>query len=78
MTRIGTKKTYFLIKSELDRIGVRCGRDKLNAILKSEGMLIKKKKNYMRTTNSYHKFYKHRNLIRDIHINRAEQVWVVI
>jgi putative transposase len=56
MTRIGTKKTYFLIKSELDRIGVRCGRDKLNAILKSEGMLIKKKKNYMRTTNSYHKF----------------------
>jgi transposase InsO family protein len=39
-------------------------------------MLIKKKKNYMRTTNSYHKFYKHPNLIKDIHINRAEQVWV--
>jgi putative transposase len=76
MTRIGTKKVYFLIKPEIDRMGIRCGRDKLHSILKQEGMLIKKKKNYMRTTNSYHKFYKHPNLIKDIHINRAEQVWV--
>jgi transposase InsO family protein len=39
-------------------------------------MLVKKKKNYMRTTNSYHRYYKHPNLIKDIVINRAEQVWV--
>ena len=45
-------------------------------ILRNEGMLIKKKKNYMRTTNSYHRFYKYPNLIKDIQINRAEQVWV--
>jgi transposase InsO family protein len=38
-------------------------------------MLVKKKRNYMRTTNSYHRFYKHPNLIKDIDINRAEQVW---
>jgi transposase InsO family protein len=76
MTRIGTKKVYFLIKPDIVMMGIRCGRDKLHSILKQEGMLIKKKKNYMRTTNSYHKFYKHPNLIKDIHINRAEQVWV--
>jgi len=76
MTRIGTKKIYFLIKPDLDRMDIKCGRDKLNGILKSEGMLIKKKKNYMRTTNSYHRFYKYPNLIQDIHVNRAEQVWV--
>ena len=76
MTRVGTKKTYFLIKPELDRSGIKCGRDKLHDILRSEGMLIKKKKNYMRTTNSYHRFYKYPNLIKDIHINRPEQVWV--
>jgi len=29
----------------------------------------------MRTTNSYHRFYKYPNLIKDIDINRAEQVW---
>jgi putative transposase len=76
MTRIGTRKLHHLIKPALDREGIKCGRDKLGAILKQEGMLIKKKKNYMRTTNSYHRYYKHPNLIKDIVINRAEQVWV--
>jgi len=75
MTRVGTKKTYFLIKPELDRSGIKCGRDKLHDILRSEGMLIKKKKNYMRTTNSYHRFYKYPNLIKDLNIHRPEQVW---
>ena len=76
LTRAGTKKMYFLIKPDLDRLGVKCGRDKLNAILRSEVMLIKKKRNYMRTTNSYHRFYKYPNLIKDMDIYRPEQVWV--
>ncbi len=75
MTRVGTKKTYHLIKPELVRLDIKCGRDKLNDILRSEGMLIKKKKNYMRTTNSYHRFYKYPNLIKDLKIGRPEQVW---
>lgn len=76
MTRIGTRKLHYLIKPSLDKIGIRCGRDRLNAILKFEGMLVKKKRNYMRTTNSYHRFRKHPNLIKDIEIKHAEQVWV--
>jgi len=76
MTRIGTRKLYYLIKPALEQESIKCGRDKLGAILKHEGMLVKKKKNYMRTTNSYHRYYKHPNLIKDIAINRAEQVWV--
>ena len=75
MTRIGTRKLHYLIKPSLDKIGIRCGRDRLNAILKFEGMLVKKKRNHMRTTNSYHRFYKYPNLIKDIEINRSEQVW---
>jgi transposase InsO family protein len=75
MTRIGTRKLHYLIKPSLDKMGIRCGRDRLFAILKFEGMLVKKKRNYMRTTNSYHRFYKYPNLIKDIDINRAEQVW---
>lgn len=75
MTRLGTRKLHYLIKPSLDKMGIRCGRDRLFAILKFEGMLVKKKRNYMRTTNSYHRFYKYPNLIKDISINRAEQVW---
>ena len=76
MTRIGTRKLHYLIKPSLNKMGIKCGRDRLFAILKYEGMLVKKKRNYMRTTNSYHRFRKHPNLIKDIEINRAEQVWV--
>ena len=76
MTRIGTRKLHYLIKPYLDKMGIRCGRDRLFAILKFEGLLVKKKRNYMRTTNSYHRFYKHPNLIKDISISRPEQVWV--
>jgi putative transposase len=76
MTRVGTKKTYFLIKPDLDKLGIKCGRDKLHAILRSEGMLVKKKKKYMRTTNSYHRFKMYPNLIKNINIYRPEQVWV--
>ena len=75
MTRIGKRKLHYLIKPSLDKMGIKCGRDKLFAILKFEGMLIKKKRNYMRTTNSYHRFYKYPNLIKDVEINRSEQVW---
>jgi len=76
MTRIGTRKLHYLIKPSLEREGIKCGRDKLFEILKHEGLLVKKKKNYMHTTNSYHCYKKHPNLIKDIEINRAEQVWV--
>jgi transposase InsO family protein len=76
LTRIGTRKLHYLIKPALEREGIKCGRDKLNALLKHEGMLVKKKKNCMRTTDSYHRFYKYPNLIKDTIINRAEQVWV--
>jgi putative transposase len=75
MTRIGTRKLHYLIKPSLESEAIKCGRDKLFAILKHEGMLVKKKRNYMRTTNSYHRFYKYPNLIKDMEINRAEQVW---
>jgi transposase InsO family protein len=76
MARIGTRKLHYLIKSSLDKVGIKCGRDRLFTILKYEGLLVKKKRNYMRTTNSYHRFRKHPNLIKDIEIKRAEQVWV--
>jgi len=76
MARSGSRKTYHIINPDLIRLNIKCGRDKLNDILRSEGMHIKKKKNYLRTTNSYHRFYKYPNLIKDQNINRPEQVWV--
>lgn len=74
MPRLGTRKLYHLLNNELEELGV--GRDKLFAILKANHMLIKPKKNYHTTTNSYHRFYKHKNLVSNIDVIRPEQVWV--
>jgi len=74
MPRIGTRKLYYLLQFQLKEIGV--GRDKLFAILKANHMLIKPKKNYRKTTNSYHRFHKHKNLIAESTPQRPEQIWV--
>ena len=38
-------------------------------------MLTLRKKYRMRTTNSHHRFYKYGNIIKDLEINRPNQVW---
>jgi transposase InsO family protein len=39
-------------------------------------MLVQRKKVSDKTTNSYHRFYKHNNLIKKMEINAPNQVWV--
>ncbi len=39
-------------------------------------MLIHRKKYTARTTNSLHRFYKYKNIIKDIQITKPNQVWV--
>jgi len=74
MPRIGTRKLYYLLRDQLNEIGV--GRDKLFAILKANHMQIRPKKNYRKTTDSYHRFRKHKNLIESVIPQKPEQVWV--
>lgn len=76
MPRLGTLKLYYLLKPEFEKSGIKCGRDKLFEILREERMLVKKKKNFTKTTNSLHRFRKYPNLIEGITISMPEQVWV--
>ena len=73
---IGTEKIYGLIKEDLEHMNIKIGRIKLNSILKEHGMLVRKKKKSVITTNSRHRFRKYPNLIKKIEISQAEQVWV--
>jgi hypothetical protein len=73
--QIGTEKLYGLIKNDLDKMKIKIGRCKLNAILKEHGMLVRKKKTAVRTTNSHHRFRKYPNLIKNMEITKPEQVW---
>lgn len=72
----GTIKIYDLVKPDLEKHRIKCGRDKLHKILKENNLNIKPRKKYMTTTNSRHRFRKHPNLIKELDICRPEQVWV--
>jgi len=52
------------------------GRDTLFKILRKHNMLTLRKKYSARTTNSYHRFYKYNNIIKDVTVSRPNQVWV--
>lgn len=74
MPKIGTRKIYHMLKEKLKELNV--GRDTLFRILKANHMLIKPKRHYHITTNSHHRFRKHKNLIENIVPSGPEQVWV--
>ena len=74
MPKLGGKKLYHILKPELQIL--RVGRDKLFKVLRANNMLIKPKKKYHVTTNSHHRFRKHKNQIKELEYNRPEQVWV--
>jgi transposase InsO family protein len=74
MPKIGTRKLYYLLEDKLKQIKV--GRDMLFRILKANHMLIKPKRQYHITTNSHHRFRKHKNLIGEIVPIKPEQIWV--
>ena len=74
MPRLGTRKAYYILKSPLQALHV--GRDKLFSILKANNMLITPKRNYRITTDSHHRFRKHKNLIENMSLVQPEQVWV--
>ena len=74
MPRLGTRKLYHLLQSEFSGLGI--GRDRLFAIMKANHRQIAPKRQYHITTNSHHRFKKHKNLIEYLAIEEPEQVWV--
>ena len=74
MPKIGTRKLYFMLEEDLKLL--RVGRDMLFRILKANHMLIKPTRRYHITTNSHHRFRKHKNLIENVVPDKPEQIWV--
>jgi transposase InsO family protein len=74
--REGGRKLHKALKEKFQHDGLKVGRDKLFKILFIYGMLVKRKRSGVRTTNSYHHFHKHKNLIKNLIITKPNQVWV--
>ncbi len=69
------RKLKISLDDEFTKAKIKVGRDTLFNILRKHNMLTLRKKTSARTTNSYHRFYKYKNIIKDIEINRPNQVW---
>lgn len=76
LPKLGTRKLHFMLKGPLLKHGVSIGRDYLFDLLCSRGMLIKRRRRRSITTDSNHWMRKYDNLIKEMEIIRAEQVWV--
>jgi hypothetical protein len=74
--RIGVKKLYHMYKDSIHTIDPGCGRDKFFGTLRANALLVERKHSSTRTTNSYHRFYTHKNLIKNIEVAHPNQVWV--
>jgi putative transposase len=74
--RMGGKKLYSLLKTDMDRAGIKIGRDKFFELLANRGLLVKRRRKYVYTTDSYHHLRVYRNLLRYQPPKKAHQGWV--
>ncbi|MBA1265831.1 IS3 family transposase [Stutzerimonas sp. NM35] len=77
--RIGTRKLHYLLSNQSND-DLKVGRDRLFGILTEHRLLVLPKRAYHKTTHSFHRFYRHPNLLKpgpdQITAAAPEHVWV--
>ncbi len=77
--RIGTRKLHYLLGSQPAE-HLKVGRDRLFEILAERRLLVLPKRAFHKTTHSYHRFYRHPNLLKpgpeQVTPMTPEHVWV--
>ena len=74
LPREGVRKLMKSLNVDFTQANIKVGRDTLFNILRKHQMLTLRKKTSARTTNSYHRFYKYNNSIKDMKITKPNQV----
>ena len=73
---IGTRKLYLMLQPFLAEHQIKIGRDKLFDVLATYKLLIRRRKRRISTTQSYHRFHKYPNLIKEMKVTSINQLWV--
>ncbi|WP_169045614.1 IS3 family transposase [Aeromonas salmonicida] len=77
--RVGTRKLHYLLQGQ-DDVWLKVGRDRLFQILAEHRLLVQPRRAYHKTTHSFHRFYRHPNLLKvgpeQVTPVAPEQVWV--
>jgi transposase InsO family protein len=75
LPREGVRKLMKSLNQDFTKANINVGRDNLFKVLRKYKMLTLRRKYSARTTNSYHRFYKYGNIIKNVEINRPNHVW---
>jgi putative transposase len=73
---LGTRKILFVLAEEFTNHKIKMGRDQLFDLLRFHGLLMRRRKRLVKTTDSQHWLKKYPNLIETIVLSGAEQLWV--
>jgi putative transposase len=76
LPRLGTRKLLEMLRPKLESHHIEVGRDYLFDLLEGYKLLIRRRKRKVFTTDSRHWMHKYSNIIRELLITRAEQLWV--
>jgi putative transposase len=74
--QIGGKKMYKLLRGDLDKLECSMGRDKFFDILRKRKLLVKRRRKYVTTTESYHRFHKYKNKLKGKDLTGPNQAYV--
>lgn len=73
---IGTRKLLFMLVPEMEKYGIKMGRALLYDLLRFHGLLIRRRKRIVRTTDSHHWLRNFPNLTTHLILTAPEQLWV--
>lgn len=76
LPRVGTRKLHYMLNPILATHRIEVGRDYLFDLLEENKLLIRNRRRKVITTDSRHWMHKYPNLVKDLDVNRPEQVWV--
>ena len=76
MPRYGTEKLHLDIAHKLTQSNIKMGRDRFLQFCREHHLLVPRTRRSFITTDSNHHYYKSPNLIKDLDITHAEQVFV--
>jgi putative transposase len=74
--RMGGKKLYSLLRTDIGQLGCLMGRDKFFELLAKSDLLIKRQRKYARTTESNHRFRRYGNSLAQFTASAPHQAWV--
>jgi len=70
------KAGYRMLHRYLERNQVKISEYRLRKVMAQFKLFLKKKRRYVRTTNSKHGYSVYPNLVKDLKVNKLNQVWV--